>query len=154
MIDCMYTFCLDASSLNFPNFLKDFLSHSKSHTAAAAAAGYSRLLVVDFDSTLFCSPLPNPELWSSEVVGSVISNCNWFQQLKTLSFPYIPDIPGPDWWDGGVVDTVMNANIDDGSNTNSKTLKILLTGRLDSIFSPRIHHLIATCSCGNLDFDL
>ncbi|ORY36296.1 hypothetical protein BCR33DRAFT_479951 [Rhizoclosmatium globosum] len=99
----------------------------------------TRLAVFDFDSTLFRSPLPNPNIWSNELRGSVISDCAWFLEPRTLSPPYIPDTPDFSWWDARVVQSVLDLlkRREDGESV----LIVLLTGRRHDLFHDRISEL-------------
>ncbi|KAI8928263.1 hypothetical protein BC831DRAFT_500251 [Entophlyctis helioformis] len=69
----------------------------------------TRLEVFDFDSTLFRSPLPNPDLWTNPLRGRLISDCAWFSEARTLHPPYIPPVPGPQWWHAETTSKVFAA---------------------------------------------
>ncbi|TPX72948.1 hypothetical protein SpCBS45565_g00357 [Spizellomyces sp. 'palustris'] len=108
----------------------------------------SRLLVFDFDSTLFRSPLPNPALWSDELRGALISDCGWFAEPRTLHPPFIPECPGDDWWDTETIRDVQKA-----CAYKEETVTVLLTGRRHDLFGERIKRM---CEMHNppLTFDL
>ncbi|KAJ1559707.1 hypothetical protein HK405_009623 [Cladochytrium tenue] len=109
---------------------------------SAALAGTrttpTRLLVFDFDSTLFRSPLPNPEIWASDMVGTLVSDCGWFSESRTLAPPFLPEVPDASWWDQDVVEEVRR------SVAAGDALTVLLTGRRRDVFLPRISRLAAT----------
>ena len=63
----------------------------------------NRLAIFDWDSTLFRSPLPNPALWSKELCGTLIGNCHWFADSRTLQHPYVPLHPDISWWDESIL---------------------------------------------------
>ncbi|KXS20210.1 hypothetical protein M427DRAFT_152105 [Gonapodya prolifera JEL478] len=83
----------------------------------------TRLTVVDFDGTLFRSPLPNPSLFHPALVGHLMSDNLWFQDTRSISPPFLPASPDLSWFDPSVVDAVRKARSIGGS------LVILLTGR-------------------------
>ena len=100
-----------------------------------AVSSYQNLWVFDFDSTLFRSPLPNPKLWSSKLIGKLISDCCWFYDERTLCAPYIPSVPSNEWWNSDLVRKVEEA-LQEPNN-----LVILLTGRNRGKFGNRIKEL-------------
>ena len=100
----------------------------------------AKLAIFDFDSTLFKSPLPSQELWTPSFVGTIISDCQWFSDHRTLAHPYLPLSPNDDWWN---IDIVSKAKT---SLTQKDTLTVLLTGRRKQIFHDRILEL-----CKNRD---
>ena len=103
-----------------------------------------RLAIYDFDSTLFNSPLPNNRLWTKSFIGTIISDCQWFLDSRTLIPPYVPETPGSEWW---------NLEILNSAHTNlarTDTLTILLTGRQRLLFESRIKSL---CQQQQLNFD-
>ncbi|KAJ3393768.1 hypothetical protein HDU92_007513 [Lobulomyces angularis] len=107
----------------------------------------TRLIVIDFDSTLFCSPMPNVNIWTSELLGHLISDCGWFIAPETLSEPYIPKKPSSDWFDEECVKQVIQ------EQQRVDTFVILLTGRRRDLFKERIEELINTSDFG-FNFDL
>ena len=109
--------------------------HNETESLSYRKVSFENLLVFDFDSTLFRSPLPNPKLWSSKLIGKLISDCWWFNDERTLSAPYIPFIPSNDWWNPDVVAKV------DAALKNPMNLVILLTGRNRGKFGERIKEL-------------
>ena len=105
---------------------------------------YTRIAIYDFDSTLFKSPLPNPQIWTRSFVGTIISDCQWFLDKRTLNYPFVPEIPGPKWWKLQILESArLNINRQD-------TLTILLTGRRKADFESRIKDL---CRQQGLDFN-
>jgi len=86
------------------------------------------LNIFDFDGTLFKSPVPNPSRWDSNLIGKFKSTkeqggLGWFQDIETLSEPYVPILPGDDWFEPHVRQAVLDSMNDDNSHT------VLLTGR-------------------------
>jgi hypothetical protein len=104
-----------------------------------------KLAIYDFDSTLFNSPLPNPKLWTKSFMGKILSDCQWFCDIRTLSDPYIPNVPGDEWWNDEILNKAK------ASLAESDTLTILLTGRRKVPFLDRIRNL---CLQQCLDFHL
>jgi hypothetical protein len=104
-----------------------------------------KLAVFDFDSTLFKSPLPNRKLWTKPLAGKIISDCQWFLEKRTLQFPYIPLIPGEEWWNMELVEEAKRLL------ECKDTLTILMTGRRKSMFDERICEL---CKQRNIPFNL
>ena len=108
----------------------------------------TRLVIFDFDSTLFRSPLPNRKLWHAELLGALLADCSWFSDARTLSPPYIPDRPGLEWWDEDVVAAARAAIA-----RKSDTISVLMTGRRHHVFGDRIPRIAASLE-PPLDFDL
>lgn len=90
--------------------------------------GFTRLVVFDFDRTLFWSPLP-PE---------GLSNGDWWRSVRSLSPPHVPEKPGEKHWNKSVVAAAKKSLAD------SKTYTVLLTGRKDAYtdLKRRVHDLI------------
>jgi hypothetical protein len=70
-----------------------------------------QLSIFDFDGTLFASP-DRPDWWPLP---------GYWSRPESLSPPYVPARPGPDWWSGAVVSAARRA-MSDGYT-------VLLTGR-------------------------
>lgn len=69
------------------------------------------LKVFDFDGTLFGSPLPNPNIWTKELYGTIRADKNggglcWFQDIMTLDEPYVPFPPPKELYTQSIVDEV------------------------------------------------
>ncbi|KAJ3045402.1 folylpolyglutamate synthase [Rhizophlyctis rosea] len=96
----------------------------------------TRLLIFDFDSTLFRSPLPNRKLWHTELLGALLADCGWFADGRTLSAPYIPEKPSITWWDE---ETVRAAR--ESISRKDDTVSVLMTGRRHNVFSERIREI-------------
>jgi hypothetical protein len=94
-----------------------------------------RLVIFDFDGTLFRSPL-KPEEWPE--------GKGWWGRPESLDEPCVPAYPDPDWWVPEVVEEARGA-IDDPD-----VHAVLLTGRLKKKFTDRIDDLLAQAT---LDFD-
>ena len=90
-----------------------------------------KLLIVDFDSTIFKSPLPNPSIWTKQFVGTLISS-GWFQDLDSLSHPSVPVDPDESWFNLPLLKYIqMQVGV----------LTVLLTGR-SQLFQNRIEHIL------------
>ncbi|KAJ3319324.1 hypothetical protein HDV06_006432 [Boothiomyces sp. JEL0866] len=103
-----------------------------------------KLAVFDFDSTLFKSPLPNPEIWSSRLLGKIISDCQWFMDKRTLNHPYLPLVPGNEWWNLPIVEEAKR------KLNSDEYLVIMMTGRRKDLFHDR---LVQLCQSVGLNFD-
>jgi len=89
------------------------------------------LNIFDFDGTLFRSPEPNFTKWSAEAVGKLkghptTGGLGWFQEVITLSTPYVPLEPGDEWWNHQLVNRVRD------SMASRSSITVLLTGRTES----------------------
>ena len=85
----------------------------------------------DFDGTLFRSPCPSHSLWQKESIGKLKSEPSqgglaWYQDVLTLSEPYVPSHPDDKWWIASVVAEVQR------SISAPHALTVLLTGRTES----------------------
>lgn len=95
----------------------------------------SELHLYDFDGTLFRSP-HEPMVWEGP----------WWNDVRSLMPPCVPDRPGSEWWVG---DTVNQAKT---STSDTDVFSILSTGRQDqSGFRYRIPELLKQ---KGLSFDL
>ncbi|KAH6562277.1 hypothetical protein BASA83_005080 [Batrachochytrium salamandrivorans] len=108
----------------------------------------TRLEIYDFDSTLFRSPLPNPDIWAPPLRGRVMADCAWFSEPRTLSHPYIPSNPGNEWWHEETVARAVAAL------AKPDTLTVLLTGRRYDLFSTRIQTMCESKQPVPLLFDI
>lgn len=100
------------------------------------------LCVVDFDGTVFKSVVPNPKLWGNMLYGKIKNSpeakgLGWYQDLLTLSDPYVPEIPTESWFNPIVVDMVRQYMSD------PNVVLVLLTGRTE-IYADRIKNLLET----------
>lgn len=116
---------------------------------APLADGVSEVNIFDFDGTLFRSPEPNFTKWSSEAVGKLKGHprdrgLGWFQEVITLSAPYVPVAPGEEWWNQQLVKRVRE------SMASESAVTVLLTGRTES-YRENIQTLISHL---NLAFDV
>ncbi|KAJ3092606.1 ribonuclease T2-like [Physocladia obscura] len=124
-----------------------------------------RLYVFDFDSTLFRSPQPSPQLWASEARGMLISECGWFMEPRTLSeslgVGVAVDGEGSDcWWEQQLLGQLRALRRQDKQQNeqrqepeepqqelqlqqrhDSAALFVLLTGRRHDLFHARISAL-------------
>lgn len=78
-----------------------------------------KLKVFDFDGTLFRSPDPPPGNWE-----------------RSLSPPFVPQIPGPRWW---VRDSLREAQ---RAIADPNTYTVLMTGRSSDLFTDRVYELL------------
>jgi hypothetical protein len=86
------------------------------------------LNIFDFDGTLFRSPAPNPQIWDSSLIGKIKSaidqsGLGWFQDVVTLSPPYVPEHPTDEWYVSDIKQQVLDSMNDPACVT------VLLTGR-------------------------
>jgi len=77
---------------------------------------------------LFRSPAPNPALWDYSLIGKIKSTADqnglgWFQDVVTLSEPYVPVDPSADWFVDEIKERVLE------SMSNPSAITVLLTGR-------------------------
>jgi len=84
--------------------------------------------IFDFDGTLFRSPVPNPKLWDNSLIGKIHSTTDqsglgWFQDIITLSHPYVPLYPEEKWYVAEVKEKVLE------SMKDPTAITVLLTGR-------------------------
>jgi len=92
---------------------------------AQSDSGIDRIAIFDFDGTLFRSP-EKPPWWPYE---------GFWGRLETLSPPYVPQDPGPEWFIESVLSEARAAIGD------SRTYSCLLTGRIPK-FSGRVKELM------------
>ncbi|OMJ20624.1 hypothetical protein AYI69_g6135 [Smittium culicis] len=102
-----------------------------------------RLSVIDFDNTLFCSPLPNSDIWDSRSIGLLKGDLGWFLDSRTLQKPYLSN--SKKRW----VKDIEKVSTEEFNRTD--TLCILLTGRSDYIYHDIIRDLL---SKRNISFDM
>ncbi|KAI9225462.1 MAG: hypothetical protein DHS80DRAFT_4781, partial [Piptocephalis tieghemiana] len=106
-----------------------------------------RLVVIDFDNTLFRSPVPSRRLWHSSLIGRLKSpELGWYHHPLTLQEPYVQCGHGDaSWFNTPILREARQAIQDPHS------LTLLLTGRSRSVYQDRILQLLHT---QNLHFDL
>jgi DNA topoisomerase-1 len=85
----------------------------------------TKLAIYDFDDTLFRSPV-KPMGWEGV----------WWGDLASLTPPLVPAVPGPEWWNGSVVE---RARLD---IANPNTVTVMITGRLARKFPDRVRQLL------------
>ena len=86
----------------------------------------AELHLYDFDGTLFRSP-HQPMVWEGD----------WWNDVRSLMPPCVPDRPGAKWWVGSTVSSAKQ------SIGDSDVFAVLSTGRLDrSGFRYRIPELL------------
>ncbi|OLY83355.1 hypothetical protein AYI68_g2509 [Smittium mucronatum] len=103
----------------------------------------TRLSIIDFDNTLFCSPLPNSDIWDSRTIGLLKGDLGWFLDSRTLQKPYLNNVKKR-WIKD--MESVSIAEIN-----RPDTLCVLLTGRSDYIYHDIIRDLL---SKRDLNFDM
>ncbi|KAJ6157802.1 hypothetical protein N7470_005394, partial [Penicillium chermesinum] len=112
--------------------------------------------VYDFDNTLFLTPLPNPQLWQSNVIGQLQSQDFFTQRKGWWHDPEILEATGkgieeeeplgwPGWWNEQIVSLVQM------SMDQKDVLTVLLTARGEVAFSDLIKRIVAS---RRLEFDL
>ncbi|KAL1303237.1 hypothetical protein AAFC00_006652 [Neodothiora populina] len=111
--------------------------------------------IYDFDNTLFCSPLPNKQVWNGPAIGQlqaleIFSTGGWWHDVNILASTG----KGADeeektgwkgWWNENIVDLVQL------SMQQKDVLCVLLTGRKESAFAPLISRMI---KAKGLEFDM
>ncbi|OMJ26120.1 hypothetical protein AYI70_g414, partial [Smittium culicis] len=102
-----------------------------------------RLAVIDFDNTLFCSPLPNSDIWDSRSIGLLKGDLGWFLDSRTLQKPYLSN--SKKRW----VKEIEKVSTEEFNRPD--TLCILLTGRSDYIYHDIIRDLLLK---RNISFDM
>ncbi|KAJ1944951.1 hypothetical protein EC988_005864, partial [Linderina pennispora] len=123
----------------------DFLYRRQLRQLRQNKQGITRLAIIDFDNTLFKSPLPNPELWDSSLIGMLMStDLGWFHDARTLSPPYLEH--ASNHWIEPVVKLVRK------ETARNDTLVVLLTGRSHIAYRKLVLGLLARKNL--LDFDL
>ena len=95
-----------------------------------AGRNYLRLVMFDFDGTLFNSSEGAPSWWSRPGAYS------WGVDPASLEPPCVPARPGGAYWNSGVVQAARDAS------HNSQTFTVLITGRVKAL-EPRIRELLS-----------
>lgn len=95
-----------------------------------AAGGYTRVVMFDFDGTLFNSQEVSPEWWDRP------GEYSWGLDPLSLEPPCVPEHPGAAYWNERVVQAAHDASAD------PRTYVVLITGRT-SAHEPRIRELLA-----------
>ncbi|KAJ1818372.1 hypothetical protein LPJ56_003853 [Coemansia sp. RSA 2599] len=129
----IYTSTVDWSQPVGPD---DFLYRQQLSELRLRKQGTTRVSIIDFDNTLFKSPLPNSQLWDASLIGMLKStDLGWFQDSRTLSSPYLEYTE--DHWIGNIEAlTRLEAARPD-------TLLMLLTGRSHAAYRSIILDLLA-----------
>ncbi|KAF3912866.1 hypothetical protein AA313_de0204994 [Arthrobotrys entomopaga] len=118
------------------------------------------ICVVDFDNTLYQSPIPS-NIWESSSINILrdkdhLLGGGWWQTPSILDATIGPDKPDknstmthsrrfPNRWNAQMIRTALNAQKD------PQTLTVLLTGRNRKLFSQTILRILEK---GGMDFDL
>ena len=111
--------------------------------------------VYDFDNTLFCSPLPNPQLWQGSTIGQlksqeIFAQGGWWHDASVLMATgegYEKEESAA--WEGSWNETIVE--LVKCSMATKDALTVLLTGRGETNFSDVIQRM---CTAKKLDFDL
>ncbi|PWA02057.1 hypothetical protein BB558_001813 [Smittium angustum] len=103
----------------------------------------ARLVVIDFDNTLFRSPLPNSHIWDPRAVGFLKGDLGWFLESRTLQKPYLSNVESR--WIREVEEISLR------EINRPDTISVLLTGRSDYIYHDIIGELLVE---RGLKFDL
>ncbi|KAJ1846021.1 hypothetical protein LPJ73_004661, partial [Coemansia sp. RSA 2703] len=123
----------------------DFLYRQQLAQLRQRKHGITRLSIIDFDNTLFKSPLPNPDLWDQSLIGMLKStDLGWFQDARTLSWPYL-EYTEKHWIES--IETLTELE-----SKRSDTLLMLLTGRSHAAYRDIILDLLSRRE--NLRFDI
>ncbi|KAJ2723617.1 hypothetical protein GGI07_002499 [Coemansia sp. Benny D115] len=138
----IYTSTIDWSQ---PIAEDDFLYRKELSQLRQTRQGITRLVIIDFDNTLFKSPLPNPWLWDSKVIGMLKStDLGWFHDARTLSPPYL------EYTDRHWISSVEELTRDECQRPD--TLVMMLTGRSHAAYRQIILDLLGTRK--DLEFDI
>jgi hypothetical protein len=111
--------------------------------------------VYDFDNTLFCSPLPNKQIWSGPSIGQLqsleaISTGGWWHDANILAstgkgVQEEEKTAWAGWWNEDIVELVRL------SMQQKDALTVLLTGRKESAFSELVCRML---KAKKLEFDM
>jgi hypothetical protein len=88
------------------------------------AIDVSKLIIYDFDGTLFNSPdsETGKDLYK-DVTGEPWPHRGWWGRLETLSPPLVPEMPGPEWYITKSVESCKN------DLSDPEATVVLMTGR-------------------------
>lgn len=96
----------------------------------------NKLVVYDFDGTLFHSPEPEEgKKLYQDLTGAEWPYKGWWGRVETLSPPLVPEVPGPEWY---ILKTVSKCKAD---LADAKTSVVLMTGR-PSHFRRRVENIL------------
>ncbi|KAJ2783395.1 hypothetical protein GGI15_002607, partial [Coemansia interrupta] len=124
---------------------EDFLYRQQLSQLRQHKHGITRLTIIDFDNTLFKSPLPNPDLWEQSLIGMLKStDLGWFQDARTLSWPYL------EYTERHWIESIEKLTEDESKRPD--TLLMLLTGRSHAAYRGIILDLLSRRK--NLRFDI
>ncbi|KAG9687713.1 hypothetical protein KCU95_g10871, partial [Aureobasidium melanogenum] len=111
--------------------------------------------VYDFDNTLFCSPLPNKQVWASPSIGTLqaleqISTGGWWHDANILAstgkgLEEEEKTAWSGWWNENIVDLVRL------SMEQKDALTVLLTGRNERGFADLVTRMFRA---KKLEFDM
>ncbi|KAL1958501.1 hypothetical protein VTO42DRAFT_4365 [Malbranchea cinnamomea] len=120
-----------------------------------AVSDIKAIHVYDFDNTLFQTPLPNPQLWSSQTIGFLqaydsFATGGWWHDPNILAstgqgLEVEEPLGWKGWWNELIVQLV------ELSIKQKDALTVLLTGRAESSFADLIKRIVKS---RNLQFDL
>ncbi|PNS21229.1 hypothetical protein CAC42_1008 [Sphaceloma murrayae] len=115
----------------------------------------SEVNVFDFDNTLFCTPLPNPQIWDGRSIGllsneDALVNGGWWHDPAVLSalgggVEVQESKAWEGYWDESIVNEVRQ------SMRSRTALTVLMTGRGQARFSELITRMAKS---KGLDFDM
>ncbi|KAJ2854115.1 hypothetical protein J3B02_002828, partial [Coemansia erecta] len=129
----VYTSTVDWSQPIGPD---DFLYRQQLSELRLRKQGITRVSIIDFDNTLFKSPLPNSQLWDASLIGMLKStDLGWFQDSRTLSWPYL------EYSENHWIETIETLTRLEAAR--SDTLLMLLTGRSHAAYRSIIVDLLA-----------
>jgi len=95
----------------------------------------TRIVIYDFDHTLFRSPTP-PKWWTGK---------SWWRSPQSLLPPCVPEKPSKEWWNQSLVAKAKK------DSTDPNTFSILASGRWSKPFALRVKELVRQ---QGLKFDL
>ncbi len=92
------------------------------------------LEIFDFDGTLFANPMPSHGLWKKGVYGKL--QFAWYQHAETLDLPYVPEVPGDEWWNAEVVERALEVAAD------PDRVGVMMTGRRRKVFWDAVKRIL------------
>jgi hypothetical protein len=102
---------------------------ANSEWSKLARVGITRLVMFDFDGTLFRGAEFTPEWWTDPTPFS------WGSHPISMKPPCVPGKPGPEYWNGAALRGLRDANAD------PNTWTLLITGRIKT-HRPRVRELL------------
>lgn len=112
-----------------PGLEDDYVKDGTIQTKLASSAGPTKLVMFDFDGTLFRSDEKPPPWWN------VPGTYSWGMNPISLSPPCVPKNPPAGYWNSQAVSAAKEAQSD------PNTILVIVTGRVKAL-KPRVHELL------------